>query len=513
MHCRQKPRFVGSLWPGLLSVAWIVQSLLVSANTLCDLEPGGRGTFHRVPVCWAKSGTEWNRSLPWGKSVGRDALDRVPVCWEIRDRVESVPTSFMEGQTLSADTNRLQYALIVTGEELLRGVYADTHTAFITRTLRPVGGQCAVSLVVDDRPEDLKTALDFALKRVRLVIITGGLGPSVNDITASTLAEFTGVTLREHPDVLAEMQRRFSQSADKLRPNLRRQCLVPDRGTYMRNPNGTAVGLVFEPGHYVIIALPGPPRELQPMVREAVLPYLEGRYGTQPQRCSLTLRFVGIGQSQIDQTLRDESLVPGDVVVSTLFEGGRVDFSFSLPVDSPPNRARLNELAGRVRQHLGSYIYAEGDVTLEEKVLDRLQRRSASLVLVEMASGARLMTSLRTAAIASAVVKGGYVAATEEQMRLLLGIAADRWASLSTDAERIATLAGEARQRSGAQWAIVVGAASSSQGQPNSVLVGSGNGSGCWETEHLPAQADGELGQMNLVTQVLAWVDRQLELQ
>ena len=115
---------------------------------------------------------------------------------------------------------------------------------------------------------------------------------------------------------------------------------MPVQGTYLKNANGTAVGLVFETPDRVIVALPGPPRELQPMVRDELVPYLSRRFGTRPPGASLTLRFVGLGQSQIDQTLKDHVPLPADITTSSQFEGGRVDFTFSLPGDTPEDRAR-----------------------------------------------------------------------------------------------------------------------------------------------------------------------------
>ena len=105
-----------------------------------------------------------------------------------------------------SETNPLDYTIIVTGEELLRGAYPDGHTCFITRTLHLLGCHCVGSMTVDDEAEDLKQALRFANGRVRLILVTGGLGPTVNDLTRDALAQFTGIPLREHPDVLADIE-------------------------------------------------------------------------------------------------------------------------------------------------------------------------------------------------------------------------------------------------------------------------------------------------------------------
>jgi nicotinamide-nucleotide amidase len=323
------------------------------------------------------------------------------------------------------ETNQLDYMLVVTGEELLRGVYPDAHACFITRTLVPLGCHCAGILTVDDRAGDINEALRFATNKARLVIVTGGLGPTMNDVTRTALAEFTGAKLHEHPEALAEMERRFKEPRDQLRPNLRRQTLVPAQGTYLKNPNGTAVGLVFESGHSVIVALPGPPRELQPMVTNELIPYLRRKFGVRTVGSSLTLRFVGIGQSAIDQALRDKVGIPPDVIVTSLFEGGRVDFTFSLPGATPADRAQLKDLEGRIRSHLGDYFYADDGVSLEELVVNSLLARGASLALVEVGSGGHLASAFDQASGFSRLLAGAWVAPTEGHMRDLLEIPGD----------------------------------------------------------------------------------------
>jgi nicotinamide-nucleotide amidase len=127
----------------------------------------------------------------------------------------------------------VRYAIIITGDELLAGAYPDGHTFFITRTLRPLGLQCVGSMFVDDSQAEVKESLGFAAGKATLIIVTGGLGPTDNDITREALHGFTGIELREHPDVLAGMARRFNVPAAELRANLRRQTQVPVQGTYL----------------------------------------------------------------------------------------------------------------------------------------------------------------------------------------------------------------------------------------------------------------------------------------
>ncbi|RME90544.1 MAG: hypothetical protein D6766_13105, partial [Verrucomicrobia bacterium] len=283
----------------------------------------------------------------------------------------------------ATETPTAPYFVVVTGGELLRGVYADGHTQFLARTLRPWGLECVGSLCVGDVAADLTRALEFASKAAPLVIVTGGLGPTDDDITRQTLAAFTGIPLREDADVLADMERRFGRERLARYPHLRRQAMVPSRGGWLPNPNGTAVGLVFDTGERWFVALPGPPGELRPMVREHLLPRLRERFGLRRPGPSVTLRFAGIGESQIDAVIHEKVGLPEGLMLSSIFQAGRVDLTLALPAGSPDATNRLARLAAAVRRELGDRIYAEGDRTLEEVVLEELGRRGVRLLVVE----------------------------------------------------------------------------------------------------------------------------------
>ncbi len=335
----------------------------------------------------------------------------------------------------------MNYFIVVTGGELLEGTYPDAHTVFLTRALNPLGMRCAGSMIVDDRMADIKVVLRFASERAGLIIVTGGLGPTDNDITREAVSEFTGVPLKEEPDVVKELQRRYAGGSGELRANLRRQARVPASGTYLKNPHGTAVGLVFEQEKLVTVALPGPPRELQPMVEKELLPYLNRRFGIRPPGCSLTLRFIGLGQSQIDQTLKAHAPPPPDAVLYSTFDADRVDFRFSLPDDTPENRRRLEEFRRKVEACLGEHLYSCDGSSLEQCVIRLLKGRGSSLALAEVGSGGALAAALNGVEGAGSVFQGAHIAPTEEIMRRMLRVPDDRWGAAATAEERVNLLA------------------------------------------------------------------------
>ncbi|MBP8911391.1 MAG: CinA family protein [Phycisphaerae bacterium] len=347
----------------------------------------------------------------------------------------------------------VRYRIVVTGGELLAGAYADGHTFFITKTLRPLGLQCIGAMCVDDRTTDICEAMRFAADKSDLVIVTGGLGPTDNDVTREALRDFTGIPLQEHPEVLAAMAKRFNVAPAELRANLRRQTQTPTQGTYLKNANGTAVGLVFEMKTQVVVALPGPPRELQPMVSDELVPYLSRRFGTRLPGASVTLRFVGLGQSQIDQMIKDHVTLPTDVVTSSQFEGGRVDFTFSLAGNAPEDHAKLNELKNKIVERLDDSIYAQDDVTtLETCVMRLLQAHRTTLAVAEVGSGGALASALNVAEGTHEPFIGAYVAPTVERLHQMLGHTTRPGEILNVE-----SLVREVATTASSRWAVAVG--------------------------------------------------------
>ncbi len=409
-----------------------------------------------------------------------------------------------------------RYMIVVTGGELLSGAYADGHTYFLTRTLRPLGLQCVGSMLIDDKLPDIEEALRFATGKAALVIVTGGLGPTDNDVTRQAVSGFTGISLREHPDVLKEMARRFRVPPEELRANLRRQTQVPVDGAYLKNSNGTAVGLVFEPVSgarpgAVIVALPGPPRELQAMVRDELVPYLSRRFGTRLPGRSLTLRFVGLGQSQIDQMLKDRVPLPPDITVSSQFEGSRVDFTFSLPSDTPQDRARLQELEQKIMVHLGGYVYADDETSLEAHIIKRLEAAGVTLALAEVGSGGSLIAALSDAEGTNQVLGGAYIAATDDRLRRLLGVSDDVWGGETSRTQKAERLASAAAGATASQWAIAVGEKWKDETGADCVTVAFRLPDGRTETQQVRLRGTGEIARENLNTQIEDLLRRKLK--
>jgi molybdenum cofactor synthesis domain-containing protein len=456
----------------------------------------------RPPVISITSFNEWHEGTQIEPAIPKQIPD-----FKYLDYTPHDPEYYLDRTGFWADryleysaVKSTKYIIIVTGGELLSGAYPDGHTYFITRILRPLGIECVGSMSVDDKKADLVEALRYATNKAELVIVTGGLGPTDNDITREALSDFTGIMLEEHPDALKEMARRFRVSPERLRANLRRQTQAPIEGTYFRNTEGTAVGLVFERADDVIVALPGPPRELQAMVRNELVPYLSRRFGTRLPGCSLMLRFVGLGQSQIDQTLEDNVPIAPDITVSSQFDGSRVDFTFSLPEDTPQDRARLQELKQKIMKHLSENIYTDDEMSLEEHVLNLLKARGETLALAEAGSGGALTAALSKTDEAEQILAGAFIAPTTEKLSDLLSMQNNN----QTDISQLATAVTNATS---SQWAIAVGQANSS----GYVEVAFKLPDGRLENRKFRLHGSGELARSRLSTQLLDHLRRRLK--
>lgn len=411
------------------------------------------------------------------------------------------------GAAASEPVEAVRYVIVVTGGELLSGAYADGHTHFLTRTLRPLGLRCVGATCVDDKRDDLKEALHFATERAPLVIVTGGLGPTDNDVTRDAISDFTKIALAEHPDLVQRMAKRFGVAPEQLRANLRRQTQTPVGGSYLDNAAGTAVGLVFEFAKGAIVALPGPPGELQPMVRDKLIPYLSRCFGTRLPGRSLTLRFVGLGQSEIDQRIKQHVTLDPDITTGSQFQGGRVDFTFTLPDDTPREKERLDALRQKIVAHLGEYIYADDETSLEQHVVNLLRARGATLALAEVGSGGTVAAALNGADGAGDVVLGAYVAPTMERLHHLLDASNVRWAEGKPGRDTVEKLATAIAGAAGSRWAIAIGALR----EDGMVEVTFRPPTGTMESERVALRGVDELARSRFVTHLLDRLRRKVQ--
>lgn len=346
---------------------------------------------------------------------------------------------------------------IASGSELLTGLHTDKNTQFVSRALRGIGIPVVRSLIVGDALEELVDVFRASLDRVEILVVSGGLGPTVDDLTRESLSQATGIALAEDSEALEEIAARFRSFNRPMTENNRRQALVPVSGTFFPNPRGTAPGLVFDGGDRLAIALPGPPRELQPMVENHLIPFLDRRYLGLPREASLITRFVGTGESNIDQALRERVAFDPRIRVSLLARLGCVDLTLYSPTGEPDDLELLHQSRQRVLDVLGEFVYATEEIELERVLGRTLVERGETLATAESCTGGIIGGSLTSVPGSSRYYFGGFVTYSNEAKVSQLGVRSvtlETHGAVSEETAREMAVGGA--RALGADWCVAV---------------------------------------------------------
>ena len=276
--------------------------------------------------------------------------------------------------------------VISIGTELLLGEITDTNAVHIAQQLRDIGLDLLYKTTVGDNQGRIATAVEHALRRVDIVITTGGLGPTVDDVTREGIAEATDRELEFHQELQEQIAERFKRFGSQMSENNRRQAWTPSGATPIENPVGTAPIFILETEDGVVITLPGVPREMKHLLETEVLPWLAERIGKPSVIHSLILRTAGIGESQIDNRIGD-LMTASNPTVGLAAHAGQTDIRITAKAATREEAISLiNPIADTLRQRLGNWIYGEGKLPLEDAVADLLEAQSTSVSTLEMDS-------------------------------------------------------------------------------------------------------------------------------
>ena len=341
--------------------------------------------------------------------------------------------------------------IICTGDEVLTGKIVNTNYSYISQKLEDVGLAVRWGTTVGDDRESLLRAFQLAAARADAVIVNGGLGPTVDDLSQEIAARAAGVELVLHEAWLTRMEEFFRRRSRTMPPNNRKQAMLPATAELIDNPLGTACGFALDIGRARFFFTPGVPRELRRMLEEQVIPRLLALSGLQAAIHLKRFHSYGLGESHVDSLLAGlEALVP-DGSVKLGFRAHYPQLETKLTVrgaDMDDVRRKLDPLAREVRKRLGNFIVAEDEETLEGIVLDALASHRASLSIVETFTGGQIAARLAHLPGAEAVFRRGVVARDLGEIRAAVGLD-----EATPTAEAVA---GVARQRTGATHALAV---------------------------------------------------------
>lgn len=315
--------------------------------------------------------------------------------------------------------------IIAVGTELLLGQTVNTNAAFVAKELASLGVNAYYQTVVGDNAEKLKETFRIAEGRSDFLILIGGLGPTQDDITKETLAAYLGEPLIIDPGALEHIRYWFAASGREMTENNRKQALYFQNGRVFPNGNGHAVGTFLEKADKAYLLLPGPPKELEKMVKEKVRPFLEEYVrGEKQYILSKTLRFYGIGESTLTDRLEDLILSQTNPTIAPY--AGNYEVTLRLTangVDEAECRALLEETAGNVLAIAGEYCYGEGESnSLMTVVKNLLQERGLKLSAAESLTGGLFQAELVKVPEIGDVFPGGIVSYDEAIKQDVLGV-------------------------------------------------------------------------------------------
>ena len=293
----------------------------------------------------------------------------------------------------------LNAEIVTSGTEILLGDIVDTNAAWIAQQLREAGVNLFYKSTVGDNEPRLRGVIELGMTRSDVIIITGGLGPTVDDITRDAIANATGCPLELHDDALATLQARFARFGATMTDNNRQQALIPHGAILIENPVGTAPGFIVETERCAVIALPGVPREMKQLMADTVLPYLRTRLGSAAVIRRRILRTFGIGESTIDHRL-GEMLRRNNPTVGLAAQTGQCDIRIAARAeDAATAEALLDAIEAEVRREVGDFIYSTTPGESYESVLvRRLQAAGVTLALLETNTRGALAARLTAAA-------------------------------------------------------------------------------------------------------------------
>lgn len=284
--------------------------------------------------------------------------------------------------------------IITIGTELLLGEIDDTNATYLARKLREIGVDLYYRTTVGDNERRIAEVIDNALDRVDVVITTGGLGPTVDDVTREGIAQATGRALQFQQALLDQIADRFRRFDVRMSENNRRQAYIPQGAIPIENPVGTAPVFILETERGIVMTLPGVPREMKHLVENSLLPWLAARVESPAVITSVILRTAGIGESQIDARIGD-LMTSANPTVGLAAHTGQTDVRITAKAATRDEASAMCEaMAGTVRERLGPWIYGTEAELLEDVVTHLLAGQGASVATVEMGTGGLLADRL-----------------------------------------------------------------------------------------------------------------------
>jgi len=347
--------------------------------------------------------------------------------------------------------------LIAVGTELLLGQLVDTNTPYIEEQLAEYGIDVRATHAVGDNRERIAGAISGSLTRADGVITTGGLGPTIDDLTKEAVCDALGLSVELYEPALRQMEAFFVQVGREMRPNNRKQADLPAGSRPLENPHGTAPGFVaFGAGGKFVACMPGVPREMKPMLAERLLPFLRERFAVDSAIYTRVLHTINLGESEIDHRIADLFRAGENPKIAVLAHEYRADVKIMAKAASrQAAEAMIAPLQRDIETRLDGHVFGTDASTIESAILAELEARAETLALAESCTGGRIAAALTGVAGASKSFIGGVVAYDNAVKHEFLGVDVQLLERLGAVSEEVAiAMARGVRERLGASVAL-----------------------------------------------------------
>ncbi len=346
--------------------------------------------------------------------------------------------------------------IICVGTELLMGQVVNTNAAYISQGVSECGIAVNYSSVVGDNPQRLADAVRVALDRCDILITTGGLGPTDDDLTKEIVSEVMGKELVFHKPSMDKMLAYLKEAGKNMSSNNEKQAYLPKDCIVLENENGTAPGCIIEKNGKYAVLLPGPPKEMKPMFEKAAV-HLRKFSGVIMK--SRVLRVFGIGESRAAMLLDD--LIKGQTnpTIAPYAKEGEVTFRVTASgEDEAEVDAMLNDMTSKAYDRIGDYIYGEGESnTMAKVVIEALKAKKMTVATCESCTGGLIGQMLTCVSGASQVYRFGFISYSNEAKEALVGVKSETLEKYTAVSENTAReMAEGARAKSGADIAVSV---------------------------------------------------------
>jgi len=310
-------------------------------------------------------------------------------------------------------SNQVTVEILNIGDELLLGIRTNSHLTYLGKQLSLLGLKIDHCQVVPDKADAIQSAFKIASERSDIVIATGGLGPTEDDLTRESLATLLGHELIYNESIFDSIKDRFLKLGRNVSEIHKKQCFQIEGSQILKNDRGTAPGLFVEHNACTIILLPGPTHELIPMFEKQILPYVKNKVCAQADSSYIQLRTCGIGESTVEEVVSPIVKQYGSVEIAFCVHLGVVDVRLSF-VDNSKNVDKLNQVAEACRLALGDHFVGYGDITLSQVIFQKLRERQKTLAVAESCTGGLLGNAFTDIPGASKVFQGGVICYANE---------------------------------------------------------------------------------------------------